>query len=178
VVAAAMSRIAWTGAALAAIAFLAALALTGGRGGPGLATFTADGLLTIPAAETREVDIAGSIGQWNFVRREGSWRVTQGNPAPGFEARLEAALTLLRNSGPERLLTDDEVASVDTAQFGLDPPKLRVVVRGPEARTFAISFGTTNLLGISHYARVDGRREIALLPGFVADAWEQVGGTP
>ncbi len=68
VVAAAMSRLAWAGAALAAIAFLAALALTGGRGGPGLVTFTPDGLLTIPAAETREVDIAGSIGQWNFVR--------------------------------------------------------------------------------------------------------------
>lgn len=173
-----MSRFAWPAAALAAIAFLAALALTGGRSGPGLATFTPDGLLTIPAAETREVDIAGHIGQWHFVREENGWRATQGKPAPGFETRLEAALTLLRNSGPERLLTDDEVASVDVAQFGLDPPKLRVVVRGTEARSLAISFGTTNLLGISHYARLDGRREIALLPGFVADAWQQVGGTP
>jgi hypothetical protein len=173
-----MSRLAWAAAAFAAIAFLAALAFTGGRGGPGLAPFTPNGLLTIPAAEVREVDVASSIGQWHFVRGEGGWRVTQGKPVPQLGARLEAALTLLRNSGPERTLSDDEVASVDAAQFGLDPPKLRVVVRGSEAKNFAISFGATNLLGISHYARVDGQREIALLPGFVAEAWQQVGGTP
>jgi hypothetical protein len=173
-----MTRLAWSAAALAAIVFLAVLAFTGGRGGPGLATFTPNGLLTIPPAEAREVDVTGSIGQWNFVRGEGGWRATQGRAAQGFEVRLEAALTLLRNSGPERLLSDDEVASVDAAQFGLDPPKLRVVVRGSEAQIFAISFGATNLLGISHYARLDGRREIALLPGFVADAWQRVGSPP
>ena len=173
-----MSRFAWAAAALAATAFFAALAFTGGRGGPGLEPFTPNGLLTIAAGEAREVDVASSIGQWRFVREDGGWRLTQGKPAPGFEARLESALTLLRNSGPERILTDAEVASVDSAQFGLDPPKLRVVVRGSDARVFAISFGAPNLLGLSHYARVDGRREIALLPGFVAEAWEQVGGTP
>jgi hypothetical protein len=173
-----MSRFAWAAAALAAIAFLAALAFTGGRGGPGLAPFQPTGLLTVAAAEVREVDVATPAAQWRFARGDGAWRVVQGNALPGFEARLEAALTLLRNSGPERTLSDDEVASVDAAQFGLDPPKLRVVVRGPEARSFAISFGATNLLGISHYARVDGQREIALLPGFVAEAWQQVGGTP
>lgn len=173
-----MSRFGWPVAAFAAIAFLAALALTGGRGGPGLAPFTPSGLLVIPAAEIREVDIASPAAQWRFARGEGGWRLTQGRAPPGFEARLEAALTLLRNSGPERMLSDSEVASVDAAQFGFDPPHLRVVVRGSEANAFAISFGATNLLGLSHYARIDGRREIALLPGFVAEAWEQVGGGP
>lgn len=177
-VAAAMRRFAWAAAAFAAIAFLAALAFTGGRGGPGLAPFTPTGLLTVSAADVREVDVASGSGQWHFVRGEDGWRITQGNAPPGFEARLESALTLLRNSGPERTLSDDEVASVDAAQFGLDPPKLRVVVRGPDARVLALSFGAANLLGISHYARIDGRREIALLPGFVAEAWHQVGGTP
>ncbi|MCK1546265.1 hypothetical protein IVA87_01450 [Bradyrhizobium sp. 147] len=171
-----MSRFAWPAAALAAIAFLAALALTGGRGGPGLAPFTPSGLLVMSTAEVREVDVAAPAGQWRFAREGEGWRVAQGNAPPGFNARLEAALTLLRNSGPERMLSEDEVASVDAAQFGLDPPKLRVVVRGAEGKTFAISFGATSLLGLSHYARIDGRREVALLPGFVAEAWEQVGG--
>jgi hypothetical protein len=178
VVAAAMSRFVWTVTAFAAIAFLAALAFTGGRGGPGLAPFTPNGLLVIPAKEVREVDVATRAGQWRFARGVGGWRVTQGNAPPGFEVRLESALTLLRNSGPERILTGGEVAGVDAAQFGLDPPRLRVVVRGSAASVFAISFGATNLLGLSHYARLDGQREIALLPGFVAEAWEQVGGMP
>lgn len=173
-----MTRFAWAAAALAAIVFLAALALTGGRGGPGLAPFTPSGLLVMPAAEVKEVEVAARAGQWRFAREGDGWRVAQGNASPGFEARLEAALTLLRNSGPERTLSDNEVASVDAAQFGLDPSRLRVVVRGAEGKPFAISFGATNLLGLSRYARVDGRREIALLPDFMVEAWEQVAGAP
>lgn len=173
-----MSRLGWAAAALAAVAFLAALALTGGRSGRGLAPFTPNGLLTIPAGDVRAVDVSTRDGQWQFVRGEGGWQTRQSKAAAGFEGRLEAALTLLRNSGPERVLTDAEIASVDAAQFGLNPPRLRVVVRGGEASIFAISFGTTNVLGLSHYARIDGRNEIVLLPGFVAEAWEAVGGVP
>jgi hypothetical protein len=173
-----MSRLGWSAAALVAVAFLAALAFTGGRSGPGLAPFTPNGLLTIPAGDVRAIEVSTRDGQWQFVRREGGWQTRQGKAAAGFEGRLEAALTLLRNSGPERILTDTEVAGVDAAQFGLDPPRLRVVVRGGEVGIFAISFGATNVLGLSHYARVDGRSEIVLLPGFVAEAWEGVGGMP
>jgi hypothetical protein len=173
-----MNRFAWAAAALAATAFLAALAFTGGRGGPGLAPFTPNGLLTIPIEDVLEVEVTTGEGQWHFVRGEGGWRAKRGTATAGFETRLEGALTLLRNSGPERILTDAELASVDVAQFGLDPPSLRVIVRGPEAKIFAISFGATNPLGVSRYARLDGKREIALLPGFVAEAWEQLGGGP
>jgi hypothetical protein len=178
VVAAAMNRFAWIAAALAATAFLAVLAFTGGRGGPGLAPFTPAGLLTIPAEQVREVEVTSGDEQWHFVRGEGGWRAERGKATAGFAARLEAALTLLRNSAPERILTDAELASIDVAQFGLDPSRLRVVVRGSGANTFAISFGAANLLGLSRYARLDGKREIALLPGFVAEAWEQLGGAP
>src|SRR5437879_13571437 len=48
VVVAAMSRLAWAAAALGATAFLAALAITGGRGGSGLEPFTPKGLMMIP----------------------------------------------------------------------------------------------------------------------------------
>lgn len=173
-----MNRFAWIAAALAATAFLAALALTGGRGGPGLAPFTPAGLLTIPADQVREIEVTSGDRQWYFVRGESGWRVERGNVAGGFEARLEGAVTLLRNSGPERILTDTELASIDVAQFGLDPPRSRVTLRGTGADTFVISFGAANLLGLSRYVRLDGKQEIALLPGFVAEAWEQVGGTP
>ena len=169
-----MSRLLWGTAALAAIAFLAALALTGGRGGPGLAPFTPKGLMTMPVEDVREVDIETPEGRWHFVRTQGGWHATEGALAAGFETRLDGALTLLHNSGAERVLAESEVS--ETAQFGLNPPRLRVVVNG--ASRFAISFGATNVLGLSHYARREGDREIALLPGFVAEAWERVGKAP
>jgi hypothetical protein len=173
-----MSRLVWSAAALGATGFLVALALTGGRGGPGLAPFTPKGLMTIPPGDVREVDLQTRDGRWHFVRAEDGWRATEGATSAGYTARLDGALTLLRNSGPERVLGEAEMAGVDPAQFGLDPPRLRVIVDGGSASHFAISFGATNVLGLSHYARRDGSREIALLPGFVAEEWERVGKLP
>ena len=133
--------------------------------------------MTIPAEDVREVDVTASRGHWHFVRTQAGWRATQGVADAGFEARLDSALKLLRNSGPDRVLTEAEVARVGAAQFGLAPPRLRVIVSGPDASVFAISFGGTNPMGLSHYARLDGSQEIALLPAFVAEEWERTGGS-
>lgn len=173
-----MSRLIWSAAALGATGFLVALALTGGRSGSGLAPFTPKGLMTLPLQDVREVDVQARGDRWHFVRAEDGWHASEGETTAGFAARLEGALTLLRNSGPDRVLGADELATVDPAQFGLDPPRLRVVVNGGAASSFAISFGGTNVLGLAHYARRDGSREIALLPGFVVEEWERVGKLP
>jgi hypothetical protein len=178
VVVATMKRLAWASAALGATAFLMALAFTGGRGGPGLEPFKPKGLMKIPVEEVRQVDVLAPRGHWHFVRTQDGWRATQGTVAAGFEARLDGALKLLRNSGPDRVLTEAEVARAGAAQFGLAPPRLRVIVSGPGASVFAISFGVTNPMGLSHYARLDGSSEIALLPTFVGDEWERTGGAP
>jgi hypothetical protein len=134
--------------------------------------------MTIPVEDVREVDIIASRGHWHFVRTQAGWRATQGAAAAGFEARLDSALKLLRNSGPDRVLTEAEVARVGVAQFGLEPPRLRVIVSGPGSSVFAVSFGGTNPMGLSHYARLDGSQEIALLPAFVVEEWERAGGAP
>ena len=173
-----MKRLAWAAVALGATAFLMALAFTGGRGGPGLEPFKPKGLMKIPVEEVRQVDVLAPRGHWHFVHTQDGWRATQGTVAAGFEARLDGALKLLRNSGPDRVLTEAEVARAGAAQFGLAPPRLRVIVSGPGASVFAISFGVTNPMGLSHYARLDGSSEIALLPTFVGDEWERTGGAP
>jgi hypothetical protein len=173
-----MNRLAWAVAALGATAFLVTLAFTGGRGGPGLEAFVPKGLMTIPIEDVREIDVVAPRGHWHFVRAQDRWRATQGIATAGFEARLDSALKLLRNSGPDRVLTEAEVALAGAAQFGLAPPRLRIIVSGPDASVFAISFGVTNPMGLSHYARLDGSSEIALLPAFVAEEWERTGGTP
>ncbi|HMM90190.1 hypothetical protein [Bradyrhizobium sp.] len=173
-----MSRLAWAAAALGATAFLAVLAFTGGRGGPGLEPFRPKGLMTIPVEGVREVDMVAPLGHWHFVRTQDGWRATAGTATAGLDARLDSALRLLRNSGPDRVLTKAEVTRAGAAQFGLAPPRLRVIVSGPDASVFAISFGGTNPMGLSHYAQLDGSSEIALLPTFVAEEWERTGGTP
>jgi hypothetical protein len=178
VVVATMNRLAWAAAALGATAFLLALAFTGGRGGPGLEPFKPKGLMMIPAEDVREVDVVTPRGHWHFVRMQEGWRATQGTVTAGFEARLDGALKLLRNSGPDRVLTEAEVTRAGAAQFGLAPPRLRVIVSGPGASVFAISFGATNPMGLSYYARPDGSPEIALLPVFVGEEFERTGGTP
>ena len=134
--------------------------------------------MTIPVEGAREVDVVAPHGHWHFVRTQDGWRATVGTATAGFETRLEGALRLLRNSGPDRVLTEAEVTRAGAAQFGLASPRLRVIVSGPDASVFAISFGGTNPMGISHYARLDGSSEIALLPTFVAEQWERTGGTP
>ena len=128
-----MNRLAWAVAALCATAFLVALAFTGGRGGPGLDPFIPKGLMTIPIEDVREIDVAAPLGNWHFVRTQDGWRATQGIATAGFEVRLESALKLLRNSGPDRILTEAEVARAGAAQFGLAPPRLRIIVSGPGA---------------------------------------------
>jgi hypothetical protein len=173
-----VARVAWAAAALVATAFLIGLAFTGGRGGPGLEPFVPKGLLTISVEDVREVDVAAPRGHWHFVRTQDGWRATMGTATAGFEAHLDSALRLLRNSGPDRILTEAEVARAGAAQFGLAPPRLRVILNGPGASPFAISFGATNPMGLSHYAKLDGSSEIALLPVFVAEEWERTGGTP
>jgi hypothetical protein len=173
-----MNRLAWAAAALGATAFLVTLAFTGGRGGPGLDPFIPKGLMTIPIEDVREIDVAAPRGHWHFVRTQRGWRATQGIVTAGFEVRLDSALKLLRNSGPDRVLTEAEVARAGTAQFGLTPPRLRIIVSGPGASVFAISFGGTNPMGLSNYARFDGSTEIALLPAFVAEEWERTGEAP
>jgi hypothetical protein len=178
VVVATMKRLAWAAVALGATAFLMALAFTGGRGGPGLEPFKPKGLMMIPVEEVREVDVVAPRGHWHFVRTQDGWRATQGTVTAGFEARLDGALKLLRNSGPDRVLTEAEVALAGAAQFGLAPPRLRITVSAADASVFAVSFGGTNPMGLSHYARLDGSSEIALLPAFVAEQWERTGATP
>jgi hypothetical protein len=178
VVVATMNRLAWAAAALGATVFLAALAFTGGRGGPGLEPFKPKGLMLIPLEDVREVDVAAPHGHWHFARTQDGWRATQGTVAAGFETRLDGALKLLRNSGPNRVLAEAEVTRAGVAQFGLTPPRLRIIVGGADGSVFAISFGVTNPMGLSHYARLDGSPGIALLPAFVAEEWERIGGTP
>lgn len=146
-----------------------------------MARFAAAGLMTQFAPdEAREVEIVTPDGTWRF-RKQATWEeVTPTRPSPpGFANRIDTALRLLRDSGPSRVLTPEEVKGTAPADYGLDRGALRVTVRSATGTTFAVRFGGPNPLGLGRYARVDGMDGIPILPGYVAEAWEQVvRGTP
>jgi len=102
------------------------------------------------------------------------WRAIETpQPVPADAAqRIETALRLLRDSGPLRVLSAEE-ARAASADYGLGPEALRVTVLGPDAAPFIIRFGATNPLGSARYAKVEGIDGVPMLPGYVAETWEQ-----
>jgi hypothetical protein len=178
VVAEALRRYAWPAYAGLAFLFLVTLALTGERPGPGLAPFVPQGLMRHMAlASVDAVELVAGDQQWRFERTaDDAWRLTGGRSVAGFDANVPVALRLLHNSAPERMLTQGEVAASGAAQFGLETPRLRIAVHSKSGEIFVISFGSANALGSVRYAQIEGKEDVALLPAFVAEAWERVAG--
>ena len=175
-VAAPLSRLAWPIAAAVALAFLVGLALHGERPEAGLAAFKPGGLLTAFAPEeAREVEIVSDGKTWRFRRDDGQWSpIVAPQPVPADVGnRLDAALRLLRNSAPLRMLSSDEAGAAERADYALGADALRVAVRGPGDTSFVIRFGAVNPLGMARYTRIDGVEGIPLLATYVADAWLQ-----
>jgi hypothetical protein len=164
----------WPVAAAAALAVLIFLALHGERENTTLVAFKSEGVMAAIAPESiAEVEVAAGSRHLRFVREAGGgWRSAESATPLGAEAsaRVSTAVNLLHDSAPQRTLIGAELDSV--ASFGLDPPALQVVLHG--ATPFSVSFGVANPIGLARYARVGGRDEVALLPGYVAEAWEQV----
>ena len=170
-----LKRALWPAAAALAAGVLLALALHGERPGARLEQFEATGLmLHIAPASVTAVEVSAGERRWRFVRDGGGWSVVEAAlpPPSDIAVRIENGLKLLHNSAPERILSGDELAA--QASFGLDPPALSVVATGTSR--FAIAFGASNPLGLARYARVAGRDDVALVPGYVAETWEGVVG--
>lgn len=171
-----LRRWAWAVAAtLAAVAVLA-LALHGRRPDPSLARFEAAGVMLAIAPESvTEVEIARGERRWRFERAgAGGWTASPSPPGERVSAGIDSGLRFLHVSSPQRVLQPDEIAGTPPSEFGLEPPRFIVSVRAPAAAPFTIEFGGLNAQGLAQYARIIGRAELLLLPGFVGEPWETV----
>jgi hypothetical protein len=160
---------AWPAAAVAAFAFLVGLATHGGR--PDLLVdFKPSGLLkAFTPEQAQEIEIVTGADRRRYVRNGERWTAS-----PEAAQQIEDGLRLLRNSGPMRVLSADEVAKVPPADYALGTDSLRVSIRPAKGAAFVIQFGGRNPLGSARYATIDGEAGIALLPAYVAEAWERV----
>ena len=173
-----VTRWAWPIAAAVAAGFIAVLAFHGERPEPGLERFTPAGLLADwPIEQVIAVEVSAGADRRSFHRgADGGWHLSAGDAPLGSDLaeRIETGLKLLRNSAPQRNFAAGELEGRDLAEFGLDPPRLMVGIRGITGGAVTIQFGGANPLGLARYTRIDGRPQIWLLPSFVAEAWERV----
>lgn len=156
-------------AALAALLLLV-LALRSPDRQQSLLEYQAAGTLRhVPTEQVLSVELMAGAHTQRFQRGDdGGWQAEGGGAAPAaVSAAMEAGLRLLHNTPPER---DFEVESTE---FGLSPPWLKVDLRTADGRAFEAEFGRANPIGMAHYARVtsEGQVAIVLMPSYVAQAW-------
>ena len=141
-----------------------------------MARFAPAGILAgWPIQQVTSVEVSVGTDRRSFHRNPcGGWRLEVADVATTTDRaeRIETALELLHNSGPQR----SDLASEQLSEFGLASPRPTVTARMTSAASVTIEFGGTNPPGPKRYARHVGRREILLMPAFVAGAWEPVTG--
>ncbi len=165
----------WAVAATLAAGFLGLLAFHGERPEPGLSRFEPAGVLVDWSVEDiAALEVSAGTEHRSFERIGGSWRGDGEAMPESVERRIATGLKLLHNSAPERVFAASELDERTLADFGLVPPRLTVAARTAGGRSVTIRFGGSNPLGLARYTRIDGRPEVMLLPGFVAEAWERV----
>ena len=163
----------WSLLAAVAVLLLLALAFYSPDRQKGLVEHVANGPMRhIAPADIVTLRLVSGARQQRFERVASGWRMADGGALAdaGTVNVIEAGLRLLHNSPPERSF------DAATPEFGLDPAALQVRVQTADGQVFEAEFGTANPIGLARYTRVRsaGVSSLHLMPGYVAEAWEQV----
>jgi hypothetical protein len=170
-----LKRHAWFLVAASAALLLALLALHSPDRQKGLAEYQAAGPMRhIATADIVALRIVSRERNWRFERRAAGWHIVEGG-APADAAptsALETGLRLLHNTPPERGF------ETESPEFGLTPPALRVSLDTTGGTVFEAEIGSANPMGLARYVRIRerGHSALYLMPGYVAEPWEQVAG--
>jgi hypothetical protein len=169
----------YTGVAAAAImiALIGAISLTGKwPASPWLIRPDTDakGVLTLPAALTTRAEI--SAGDQHAVALEhrpgGGWAVNDGEMGPAIAQHIDAALRMLNVSKPLRTLKPGEYTAAQLAEFGLDPPRMRISLSAAGGKADTVVFGEATPAQNAQYVRVIGRPDLYLLQRYVGVEWQ------
>jgi hypothetical protein len=132
------------------------------------------GILSLPAEGVAQVEIVAGGQHLRLDRRSGDWRIGDA-PAPAMVAlHIAAALRILGVTAPRRVLAADEYSSGQLAVFGLDPPRLEVVLTETGGGAARIGFGEATPAENAQYVRIAGRPPLYLMPRIVGEEWHLV----
>ena len=161
--------------ALLAVVYLAVMVVTGAQPVQRqLAAFEAQGVLKTQPEQIRRVELGRGPDTVALLRRgEVSWTTADGAEIGGEAGkRISAAVRMMHNSGPARVIPPGELEAADPATFGLDAP--RVVARLYESGAdpvLTVQFGDRNPDGFLQYMRIDGDDHLYLMSRFIGEAW-------
>jgi len=175
--------------AIAALAFLAVMALSGRmRESQQYVKYEPAGLMREPPEDIDRIELVASPRRRVFTRTAGSWTLA---PAPGdmsmaphptssdLSAHLEMSLRFMHATAPVRIMMRSEYADEPLRDYGLDPPGYSVTLHQGPRTVMSARFGAPTPQTVLQYVQVDGRDELYLLPVFVGREWELVAaGTP
>jgi hypothetical protein len=152
------------------------LAITGKTTGEREIGFSeAHGLISTPPAGIVGVELRASKARAAFLKSEaGSWTLAKANGVVPAELALhiDSALQFMHVSEPARTLGPRELQGVNFAEFGLDPPALRVTLTKADGASAVVYFGSLNPATTSQYARVVGETALYIVPRHVGAEWE------
>jgi hypothetical protein len=174
VVEAAMKRSTAWAIGLLALAYLAAMLITGAMPEQRqLVKFQAKGVMQSAPETIDRVEITQGERKATFVRTgDKTWK-REGGAAVSAAAgeRLSMAVQMMNTSGPVREIPGEELKGVDTKPFGLAPPQLAAVLYRSSAPVLSVRFGNRNPEGFMQYMAVAGQQQLYLMSGFVGEEW-------
>ena len=161
-------------AATAALAFLIVMVVTGALPQQKqFVKFEAKGVMQLAPEQVNKVAIRAGERTGMFVRTADGWTREDGRPLEAAVAkRLSMAVQFMNTSGPVRVLEPSEFKGTDAKQFGLDQPRLSVVLFEGERIVLGAHFGGRNPDGMLEYVAVEGRQQLYLLSRFVGEEWD------
>ncbi len=117
-------------------------------------------VLPFEPGEAREVRVDAGGGSFRLFRSGGGWTVADPREAPADPAAVAAFL--------ERLSSVRRTSALDARdrglrEFGLEPPRARVVVELRGGRTISLDIGADNPFDRTLFARAGG--PVLVLPG-------------
>jgi len=161
-------------AAVVAFAFLVAMVVTGALPQQKqFVKFEAKGVMQLAPEQINKVAIRSGERSGVFVRTGDGWTSEAGKPLDEAAAKhLSMAVQFMNTSGPVRVLEPDEFKGAEAKQFGLDQPRLSIVLFEGDRPVLGAHFGGRNPDGMLEYVMVEGRRELFLLSRFVGEEWD------
>ena len=164
-------------AAVAGLAFLIAMVVIGALPERRqLVKFEAKGVMKLPPEVVSRVELSRANRKTVLLRAaDNLWSADGSGPLSAeLSGKLSMAVQFMNTAGPIRIIPAAELPGANVREFGLNPPRVALVLyRGTQA-VIGARFGAHNPEDTAQYMMLDGHQDVILMSRFVGQEWESV----